>query len=159
MKAPPASSENARNTMLANRRVSGLERRLRSALWAAGARGHRVQTRLVGKPDLVFPVERIAVLVHGCFWHGCVVCQLPRPKANADFWAAKLDGNAERDQKVQEQLREQGWEVVVVWEHALRADIHAVAAELLHLRALRRSVTERQNRPRRAYPPKVGNQG
>jgi DNA mismatch endonuclease (patch repair protein) len=87
----------------------------------------------------VFPVERIAVLVHGCFWHGCPVCNLPQPKANAEFWAAKLDGNVERDQKVEQQLREQGWEVVVVWEHALRADIDVVADELVHLRATRRS--------------------
>ena len=139
MRAPPASSVNARNTMLANRRVSGLERRLRSALWAAGARGYRVQHRLVGNPDLVFPVERIAVLVHGCFWHGCPACHLPQPKANAEFWAAKLGGNLQRDRKVQEQLREQGWEVVVVWEHALRADIGAVVDELVQLRATRRS--------------------
>lgn len=149
MRAPPASSENARNTMLANRRVSGLERRLRSALWAAGARGYRVQQRLVGKPDLVFPVERIAVLVHGCFWHGCSVCQLPRPKANAEFWAAKLSGNLARDRRVEDQLRDQGWVVVVVWEHELRADIRAVVDELVLLRATRRSaMAERQLKPR-----------
>lgn len=139
MRAPPASSANARATMRANLRISGLERRLRSALWAAGARGFRVQSRLPGKPDVVFPVEKMAVLVHGCFWHGCPICELPRPKANAEFWAAKLAQNQSRDQAVEQQLREQGWEVVVVWEHALRSDTPAVAADLMRLRGVRRS--------------------
>lgn len=138
MKTPAPSSENARNTMRANRRVSGMERRLRSALWAAGARGYRVQTSLPGRPDIVFPAERIAVLAHGCFWHGCPACNPPKPKANAAFWAEKLGANVARDTRVREQLRELGWEVVIVWEHQLRDDMTGVADELMRLRAARR---------------------
>ena len=138
MRSPAASSENARNTMRANRRVSGLERRLRAALWAAGARGYRVQSPLPGKPDVVFPVERMAVLVHGCFWHACPECHLPMPKANAEFWASKLAHNAERDREVARQLEALGWVVMGVWEHELRLDINAVVDRLLGERADRR---------------------
>jgi DNA mismatch endonuclease (patch repair protein) len=138
MKAPPASSENAHNTMRANRRVSGLEMRLRRALWAAGARGYRVQPHLPGRPDVVFPVERIAVMVHGCFWHACPTCELPKPKANADYWAAKLSRNTERDLEVEHQLHSTGWEFVVVWEHELIADSANVVQQLIRVRADRR---------------------
>ena len=139
MKAPAASSANALSTMRANRRISGLERRLRAALWTAGARGYRVQSPLPGRPDLVFPVERIAVLVHGCFWHVCPTCRLPMPKANAEFWGAKLARNAERDHEAEERLRSMGWLVVVVWEHELRADPGGVVRSLMMQRAVHRA--------------------
>lgn len=139
MKAPAASSENARNTMRGNRRVSALELRLRTALWASGARGYRVQSSLPGKPDVVFPVERVAILVHGCFWHVCTTCGLPKPKSNSEFWAAKFTENVVRDARVQEQLRSQGWEVVVLWEHQLRSDTPKVVDDLLRLRSERRA--------------------
>jgi len=139
MKAPAASSENARSTMRANRRISGLERRLRTALWAAGARGYRVQSPLPGRPDIVFPVERIVVLIHGCFWHACPACRLPMPKANAEFWASKLARNAERDHEVEGRLRSTGWLVVIVWEHELRTDLDGVVRSLIGLRAVHRT--------------------
>lgn len=142
MRSPAASSENARNTMRANRRVSGLEHRLRVALWAAGARGYRVQSALPGRPDIVFPVERMAVFVHGCFWHSCPECRLPMPKANAEFWASKLAGNAERDRDVERQLEALGWVVVGVWEHELRVDVDAIVSRLLRERADRRRGAE-----------------
>jgi len=142
MKAPAASSENARNTMRANRRVSGLEMRLRRALWAAGARDYRVQTPLPGKPDVLFPVERIAVQVHGCFWHACPTCQLPMPKANAEFWTGKLRRNVERDLEAEEQLRWMGWELIVVWEHELRRDTSGVVRHVMQTRATRRAAAD-----------------
>lgn len=72
---------------------------------------------LPGKPDLVFPSRRKVIFVHGCFWHRHPGCGLARmPKSRHDFWAPKLKANRERDLANQEQLRSQGWEVMVVWE-------------------------------------------
>lgn len=124
--------------MRANRRVSGLERRFRSALWAAGARGYRVQSRLPGRPDVVFPKERIAIFVHGCFWHGCATCSLPRPRQNAQFWAAKLAANTARDAVAVERLRELGWDVIKVWEHEIRQDADRTATAVVGERRRRR---------------------
>ncbi len=138
MKSPPPSSVNARNTMRANRRVSGLERRLRSSLWAAGARGYRVHAKLVGRPDIVFPVERQVIFVHGCFWHGCAICALPMPKANAEFWARKRLQNALRDREVIRRLAADGWDVRVVWEHSVRENADRVARDLIDRRQARR---------------------
>lgn len=120
---PPASSANARATMRANRATSGLEVRFRKALFARGVRGYRVSTKLPGKPDIVYAGARLAVFVHGCFWHGCPVCHLPGPKANAEFWRLKRRTNEARDRRVVEALRRDGWATATVWEHEIKASI------------------------------------
>lgn len=73
--------------------------------------------KLPGKPDLVFPRHKVALFVHGCFWHrheGCKVATTP--KSNTDFWLGKFDKNVSRDERVRSQLEELGWRVLVVWE-------------------------------------------
>lgn len=89
------------------------------------------RTRLAGKnhrvkPDFVFSAQRLVVFIDGCFWHGC-----PRhataPKANADFWAAKLAENKARDRHVNRSLRRRGWRVVRIWEHDLGTGRNPIA--------------------------------
>jgi DNA mismatch endonuclease (patch repair protein) len=142
--------------MRANRRVSALEHRLRSALWAAGARGYRVQSKLPGRPDIIFPRERIAILVHGCFWHRCPTCQLPEPKANAEFWVAKLAENGKRDALAEETLHEQGWKVVVVWEHEFRAGPQEIARRLIEMRRSSSADLPTQPAASKTSPPGTG---
>lgn len=97
------------------------ELRLRRALWAAGMR-YRLRYKLPGKPDLVFPAARLAIFVDGCFWHGCPA-HATYPKTNAEFWAAKLRENIERDQRVNDQLRELGWRVLRIWQHEVQGNL------------------------------------
>ncbi|MBL9180014.1 MAG: very short patch repair endonuclease [Verrucomicrobiaceae bacterium] len=75
------------------------------------------QTKSV-RPDFVFRRERLAVFVHGCFWHGCAE-HYRRPKANRKFWDAKIARNMERDAAVTKALRKAGWRVLCLWEHEL----------------------------------------
>jgi len=91
-----------------------------------------------GRPDIVFPTERLAVFVQGCFWHGCSDCRLPRPQAHAEFWSKKLADNIARDSRVKRELQESGWGVVEVWEHAVRHDAQAAAADVLARRTAAR---------------------
>ena len=92
---------------------------------------------MFGKPDFVFPAERIAVFVDGCFWHGC-----PRhyraPAQNGDFWVRKLNNNRNRDKLVTRTLRARGWTVLRVWEHALKGNGNAVARRVERALAARR---------------------
>lgn len=125
MSSPVASSYNALRTMQSNRRVSGLEIRFRRALWAGGVRGYRLQTLLPGRPDVAFPRRRIALFVHGCFWHQCPKGHLPAPKANAEFWSKKFSENRRRDESAIAALSEAGWNVLVFWECDLREDMSA----------------------------------
>lgn len=71
---------------------------------------------LPGTPDLVFKARRKVVFVHGCFWHQHGCRQYRMPKTRTEFWEPKLQGNTARDAKVQRELRELGWSVLVVWE-------------------------------------------
>lgn len=78
---------------------------------------YRLHARdLPGRPDLVFRSRRKVIFVHGCFWHQHD-CHLGRlPKSRLDFWRAKLDSNVQRDKKVEKELADLGWQVLIVWE-------------------------------------------
>jgi DNA mismatch endonuclease (patch repair protein) len=92
---------------------------VRRALHAAGLRFRLHYRHLPGKPDIVLPSRRIAIFVHGCFWHrhSQPDCKLARlPKSRLDFWLPKLEGNRERDARNEAALREAGWDVRVIWE-------------------------------------------
>lgn len=93
------------------------ELRVRRAAHALGFR-YRLQRReLPGNPDLVFPGRRIALFVHGCFWHRHGSCPLTRwPKSRLEFWRPKLEANHARDERVEVSLGELGWKPVVIWE-------------------------------------------
>ncbi len=99
------------------------EMRMRRLLYAAGYR-YRIHPRhLPGKPDLALIGRRIALFVHGCFWHrheGCYWCSTPA--SNSEFWDAKLSGNVERDRRQLLALQAIGWRVGIVWECSLRYD-------------------------------------
>lgn len=92
------------------------------------------------RADFAFPSLRIAVFVDGCFWHRCPL-HSSEPRANADWWKAKLDANVERDRDTDRRLREIGWEPVRVWEHE---DVELAANRLLRTVTSRR--TERVER-------------
>jgi DNA mismatch endonuclease, patch repair protein len=94
---------------------------VRKALHARGYRYRLHDKRLPGRPDIVFPARRKAVLVNGCFWHMHEGCALARmPKSRLDFWRGKLEANRARDVIKLEQLRELGWDVEIVWECQIR---------------------------------------
>lgn len=76
---------------------------------------------LAGKPDLVLPRHKLAVFIHGCFWHGHACPRGARePMTNRDYWIAKIARNKARDARVKRELRAAGWRVLVIWECALR---------------------------------------
>ena len=72
---------------------------------------------LPGRPDLVFPRHRLAVFVNGCFWHRHTGCRFSHiPKTRTEYWADKFARNADRDARNEEELRNLGWKVLVIWE-------------------------------------------
>ena len=90
---------------------------VRRVLCEMGLRYRLHRSDLPGKPDIVMPGRKVAIFVHGCFFHmhkcryGKVV-----PTTNADFWSTKRIGNAQRDKRNAGQLRKLGWQIFTIWE-------------------------------------------
>lgn len=93
------------------------EMRVRKAAHAMGLRYALHKKGLPGTPDVAFVSRKVALYVHGCFWHRHEGCRLASvPKSNADFWQAKFQRNVTRDRRVQNELEAKGWRTAVIWE-------------------------------------------
>jgi DNA mismatch endonuclease (patch repair protein) len=116
---PEASSAEVRHRMqVTPRRDTPCELALRQAVHRLGLR-FRVDWPLPGtrrRADLVFVRARLAVFVDGCFWHGCP-SHGTWPKANAEWWRAKIETNIWRDRNTDARLVAAGWQVLRFWEH------------------------------------------
>jgi DNA mismatch endonuclease, patch repair protein len=88
--------------------------------------GWRRGRKLFGKPDFVFPTQRVALFVDGCFWHRHTGCKFSyTPKSRIEFWLPKFQRNVARDRLVTRELRQAGWRVVRIWECDLIASRQA----------------------------------
>lgn len=92
---------------------------LRRALWAAGIRGWRLRRPLPGRPDLVFVGARLAIFVDGAFWHGHPDYYRGQ---SGEFWDRKIARNRKRDEEVNGQLMELGWQVLRLWDFEIERD-------------------------------------
>ena len=90
---------------------------LRRMLRKAGRSGYRLHyAKVPGRPDVAFVKHRLAVFVHGCFWHGCPYCRPRTPKSNSAFWLNKVATNQARDKRKNGALRKLGWTVLTIRE-------------------------------------------
>jgi len=117
---PAASSDSVlRRMQNTAQRDTPPEMELRRELHRRGFR-YRVDRSIPGvtrgRPDIVFPSERVAVFVDGCFWHSCPEHSTV-PRQNRRWWATKLKVNVERDRRHDRELRKAGWMVLRYWEH------------------------------------------
>lgn len=96
---------------------------VRRTLHALGFRYRIAPIGLPGKPDLVFPIRRKALFIHGCFWHGhnCAHGRT-RPTTSVEFWRKKLKDNRARDKRKRVELERLGYRVLEVWECEVKAD-------------------------------------
>src|ERR1700757_2748228 len=101
-----------RSRMMATIRGSNTspERAIRALLHSLGYRFRLHRKDLPGRPDIVLPRHRLAILVHGCFWHQHAGCRYATsPQSNKKFWRDKLGGNVRRDRRVLENLHALKW--------------------------------------------------
>ena len=93
------------------------ERVVRSLLHRLGVRFRLHRKDLPGRPDIVLPGRRLAIFVHGCFWHRHAGCRrTTSPASNREYWQAKFRANRARDRRHEKTLTDLGWRVVVLWE-------------------------------------------
>lgn len=102
---------------------------LRKYLHKSGFR-YRIHYLAFGKPDIVFPKSKIAIFIHGCFWHrhGCKNSVIP--KTNTSFWKQKLDENILRDKEVSTKLKANKWITKIIWECELENDFNNTVERL-----------------------------
>ena len=129
IEAPPASSSAVRRTMQGNKsRDTKPEIRARRILREAGYPGYRLHWRIdneegryVCRPDITYVGRKLAIFIHGCFWHRCPKCDLVLPKTNTNYWREKFQRNVERDVRKKNALQELGWNVHTIWECELES--------------------------------------
>lgn len=93
------------------------EVRVRSALHSLGYRFRVQRSDLPGTPDVVLPRHKVAIFVHGCFWHRHQDCRkATTPKTRTEFWTEKFQANVLRDMRKTTALLDMGWKVLLVWE-------------------------------------------
>lgn len=98
------------------------EMKVRRFLHANGFRFRLHVRNLPGLPDIVLNKYRTVIFVHGCFWHRHPNCRYTtNPKSNKDYWQAKFQVNVENDIKNQILLKQEGWNVVLIWECQLKS--------------------------------------
>jgi DNA mismatch endonuclease, patch repair protein len=115
---------------------------IRRLLFGLGYRYRLHRKDLPGSPDLVFPVRKKVVFVHGCFWHaheGCGLANLP--KSRTEYWRSKFERNVERDKANRRALRSQGWKVLTVWECEVKKSSTLVGRLTRHLGPARAAIT------------------
>lgn len=93
------------------------EKAVRSFLHRLGFRFRLHSRALPGSPDISLPAHRVAIFVHGCYWHRHKGCKAATtPKTRKAFWAAKFEANVARDRRARAQLRARGWSTLTIWE-------------------------------------------
>jgi len=120
------------------------EIQVRSILHRLGFRFRKDSSRkLLGRPDIVLKKYRVAVFVHGCFWHRHRKCKFAyTPKSRQRFWLRKFQSNQERDRVVQMQLRRLGWRVIVIWECQIKTPGRAIGTLTKKLAKFRIPITK-----------------
>jgi len=94
---------------------------VRSKLHRLGYRFRLHPNHLPSRPDIIFPRLKLAIWVHGCFWHQHPDCLSARtPRTRTAYWGPKLARNVERDTEKAEALKAMGWRVHVIWECELQ---------------------------------------
>jgi DNA mismatch endonuclease (patch repair protein) len=122
---------------------SSAELRVRRLLTRMGLRYRLHRKDLPGSPDVAFGPRKVALFVHGCFWHGHDCPRGARaPKTNAAYWSAKIGRNRVRDAAAQAALIARGWSPLIVWECELK-DEAALAQRLEALLPPNRPVAAR----------------
>jgi DNA mismatch endonuclease (patch repair protein) len=118
IKSREARSKNMAKIRLKNTRP---EMFVRSALFKRNHRFRVNYKEVEGCPDIYFSRAKVAVFVHGCYWHRHMGCKYAyNPKSNIDFWNKKFNSNMKRDSFVYERLSKSGIRVLIIWECSVR---------------------------------------
>lgn len=101
---------------------TSIELLVRHKLFSMGYRYRVNYKALPGKPDIVFTKKKVAIFIHGCYWHGhdCGSRYAHSSQSNKMYWGTKIERTRQRDEKHIQALEADGWTVIVLWECQIR---------------------------------------
>ena len=113
---------------------TSIELMVRRYLFALGYRYRVNYKALPGKPDIVFTKKKIAIFIHGCYWHGhdCGSRYAHSSKSNKAYWGPKIQRTQKRDQEHITELEANGWKVIVLWECELKLNFELYMQQLIN---------------------------
>lgn len=111
---------------------TSIELMVRRYLFALGYRYRVNYKALPGKPDIVFTKKKIAIFIHGCYWHGhdCGSRYAHTSQTNKTYWGPKIQRTQQRDFAHVVTLEEQGWNVIVLWECQIKDNFEETIQKL-----------------------------
>ena len=129
-------SENMRRIRSKN---TAPELAVRHLTWKLGFSGYRIHRNdIPGKPDLAWISQKIAIFVHGCFWHGHDCAEgIRKPKSNQSYWIPKIERNRQRDIENMTTLRANGWRILVIWECEIK-DTPLLSEKIRHFLSIKK---------------------
>ena len=111
------SEQRSRNMSAIKSKNTKPEIAVRRLLHSMGYRFRLHRKDLPGSPDIVLPKYKTVIFVHGCFWHRHENCKYAStPKTRKEFWENKFNSNKKRDQKIQKEIIDLGWQFIIIWE-------------------------------------------
>lgn len=111
---------------------TGIELLVRRKLFSMGYRYRVNYKTLPGKPDIVFTKKKVAIFIHGCYWHGhdCRSRYAHTSQSHKTYWVPKIERTKQRDQEHITALEQTGWKVIVLWECQIKNNLSQVIKEL-----------------------------
>jgi DNA mismatch endonuclease (patch repair protein) len=149
----PPSERSALMAKVSSTGNRSTEVRVEQLLVKRGISGWTKHSKAIpGRPDFFFEDARLAVFVHGCFWHNCKTCDRNMPRSRHEFWINKIQGNERRDRRVLRRLQRAGFRTLTIWEHSLKSErwINRLTAALSQCSMDVRNVPQRRVLPVRS---------
>lgn len=116
---------------------------VRKFLFARGLRYRKNSKLILGKPDIVLRKYNTVIFINGCFWHGHDNCKYFKPpKSNQQYWYPKILRNQERDKHIYQELKQDGWNVIVIWECELKKNKREETLKKLYSKIITSKIDE-----------------
>lgn len=137
LKMPDTVSQKRRSEIMSHiqSQNTSIELLVRKQLFAQGFRFRVNYKKLPGKPDIVFTRKKVAIFIHGCFWHGHDTgCRYSHvPQSRTEYWSEKISRTKERDKNHINELTSNGWCALTIWECEIRKNLQNVIDRIVDI--------------------------
>ncbi|WP_040345933.1 very short patch repair endonuclease [Neobacillus bataviensis] len=124
-----SKEQRSRNMKAIRSKGTSLENIVGKELWKKGIRFRKNVRKLKGNPDIAIQKYKIVIFLDSCFWHTCPL-HGKKPSSNLEYWEKKLKRNIERDNEVTAFYQQKGWNIMRVWEHEVKNDLHGTIEKI-----------------------------